>query len=452
MKTKILIIITIIVLSVLMVSCNEGTVAEPTNTPTQTPILTSTPTATPTKEPTPTPTATPNYDFDVSVELSTESFIIGKLDLEDNYLLSTPIEANTEMNLVDIDGDIYYSGREIYKIGKDDNIIDSEIKELDEILDLSEYFYNFIYGICKTNNEMYGIYQGIDYGQEMEPYYYYLINVDDYSINEKYNWKPEGYFGNKIVVRLRYDENYGWIKGIFDVRRNRLKEISDLEKYVGYYLREVVYATEDYFVIDLRNKDNYDDGKYIIVDMGSYDEIVAIDFQDLEVKEPAMYLVKEGIFYIFDEGNACIKSYNTLTGEVKIEAQFDHNCKFIKYEQEENSIYLQAYNYEYIENNKRTPEQNYVEPKLKNTKLVYFKYNLHSNEIEILNRVDANEYIKEPNGEYYIDICMKRIIDLKMGDYIFSYYISEESETQDHIFFLSKFKLGEEIDYDTWKD
>lgn len=396
-----------------------------------------------------------NTSFEVSSTLSKDSTIIRKLDLSEEILSGETFECHNEIKMVLQNDEIYFIKTNIlYKIGNNENIVPLEITELKSIINNDKSRYGLLYGIYSFDGEIYLFYIVNDYESLRE---YYLVRYEDNEVISNYIGKPIGCYNDKILVEI-VNEKYEHIYGLFDVKQSEFTELNEMRKYADdYYLSGMSYATENYFIVELKNRTNYtgfsDDSKYIIIDANTYEEKGSIDFEEIDIVDASLFLCIDNAFYIFDEGHSCIKTYNAITGELKTNVQFSEKTKFIKYEPEENSIYLQAYNYahkedEYLNRGYHQGVDFCIdEDELETALQLYIKYDLENDEIKIINTVPTKEYLKDNDG----DTCIKLFKDFKIGDYIFTYYNDLTSETHDYNIFSSKFKIGKEIDFSEWK-
>ncbi len=397
-------------------------------------------------------------EFSLSISFDYGSIFISPLEILQSYFTGEAVVCHNQMNITKHNNEYYYvDGAPVYMINSDGESkkIKIDFKNLPD--NLSGETYLDIMGISSIHDKLYTYVERWNDDHS----YFYMIDLESKELMNGYTGIPKAQFGNKVIVYLYNNNNYNSKYGIYDLTNQKTIGIKSLDKYTSdYYLDNIAWANDNCFIATLYNRDDAFDentnGKFVIIDINTYMEVGVIEFNEIEATNPEIFLVEDEIISLFGDESNCIKTYNIKTGELKNSVQFFEKCKFIKYDRLENSLYLQMYDYNHLTTNLHGYDYHLdtnlciTSEELENSYLAYVKFELTNQELDILNTIPIKEYISGANFSY--ETCIRTMKDFKIGDYIFTYYNSGEAPYFFYNMFASKFKLGEDIDFDIWKE
>jgi len=444
-------------------------------TPTPRVIPTYVPTPTPVPIPTRRPTAVP-IDIEQLLSNVTDKMPkmnIGSLNVPKFYLGDGVSEHFSSLEIVteDIYGNVYYTDKsDIFRVdavtGKTANIFDDE--RISELYDVDEEYYDTVTCAIYFINET--LYALINYGLSGLKMKYAIVDVfnekiittydgnsDDYGYGE---FGTAGYYGNRIII---YKDLYEQTPGELDVYIYDLSEDKNINmfKAPGDYnsFLSLKYVSDKYFIAQVTAgqmaiwKDGEPQRKdaLVIVDKDSMKIADTIYEDELNIKKLAILCCINEWMVFLDAADGAVKIYNIENGEVTTYKQFGVKCSFLGYDAYEHCLYLRqsiGYNHMPLKYNiaygHGYTSECISEQEIDTAKEVFVKFDIMTRETEVLNEIMTKDYISG-------SMCLNHVFDCKVGDYIVSY--KDRSYQIDFWSdFRLKFKLGEEVDYDTWRD
>ncbi len=363
----------------------------------------------------------------------------------------------------DDEGNVYYvnwnkSG--LYMVsddGKTSKIISEEelINEYD--LQWAKYGHEYIVGVIYANSSLYVI-VGAEY--EDVHFNYHIINLTEKKILDCVFDRPLGYYEDKaLVVNYIYQNNERKTEtSFFDLSDEKLYIIPE-ESYdnngnlIG--IGDVEYAADKYIVFN-EGIYNYENKKFVyyleIANKQNYEQYYQFNTSKVSLGELEVLRFIDNNMIFYDTGSSSVKEYDFNSDELETLVKFNNETRYLGYDIDANKIYLahgQNYTHRidnlYIDIHEFTDDC--INPEdLDNAVEVYFAFDIDELSYEILNVIKTKEYIS--NGPP----CLYAMKDYKVGDFIFTYYYDIEEAMLSYIYFSSKFKLGEEVDYNVWID
>ena len=431
----------------------ESPTLEPTTSagPTIEPLPTQVRTATPVQEVKPD---SPSYDLSILFEKMAQGTKTEKgpvLEIPDRYLGNDmPGCFSTHDYAVrDENGNVYYTDfNHIYRIdaatGETTKILANE--DINEKYDFTVYDPNaFPNTIYYKDGKLYA-YITVEYDELR----YMNFMVDVFSEKILYDTTEDIKFVyDSRVIRSYYDsELKDFIYKQYTLRGNSDRNMFNNPEGYDYYILK--YVSDKYvFFLNKKYAREDDDSQLLIIDKDTMEiaEVIKaceLDFNDLEI-----LLCKDEWMMLFDKNAGAVKFYNIDKGELTTYWRFRGNNTFLGYDSEECCVYVRK-SEGYTHRELRDDQPHYFfsdcisEEELPDATEIFVKYNLLTLEEEVLNIVKSADYMSK-------FLCFDSINEYIVGGYLFVYPDAmEESYTQYH--YEQKFKLGEEIDFDTWRD
>ena len=400
--------------------------AIPTTETTETPAASDTPTPEPTATPLPTP--------------------IPEFDLPDGYFDNGGLSEFGYSYKVtcDEEGNIYYVDNDT--IIKIDAVTDETVS----ILTSNEVSGGNIYGVRYIDGRLYA---QVDTGDLEKPFELFDIETGKMLIKGlSYNC----YFFENIIMNMN-DENkleYDFI----DLKTGNSVMIQNLSTTFDGQNVSAVYFSDEYIIFlnkyPISNDLNNDNRFVYFVNADTYAIEGVINTTDIADGYFDIVYCKSNDIYIlrYDEAieKQVLSKYNVQSKRLTNIIEFSNGRRVFGFDADEKNLYF-TYSLGYKHSQENTNGDSHEEPEwcleeadVETATEKFMMINIETKQIETIAEVSTWEYIKD-------DYCINLMHPIKIGEYIFA--LSEDFfESTDPYKISSRFRIGEEIDYSTWKN
>ena len=449
---------------------NQTPVEEPTHTPAPTLTPTPSPAATPIPTPTPTPTHVPDIMPSETVSSINELFRnapyngfpiedVAKIGIPDAYL-GNGIPGDFSLHdfaVMDDEGNLYY-------------IDHSKIKKIDGVkggksvvcsMDYSWYdpkadrSYDKLrpYNLYYKDGKLYAAAEW-EYG-EFE-YKHFMLDVfegevmyiTDSYFDFAYDSRTIKKYYNSDIGRTIYDQ--------FTLRGNTA--IGEVATSNGYNYLELKYVSDKYLFFVAYKYERKEDNtwerhtKFIAVDKETM-VIADTTFEDeFDFSDKDIIMCINSWMMLFDRSDGTIKLYNIDKGIIITYWDFSGESKYLGYEADEHCVYIKKslyYTHQPALYNNDPPhyffENCISSDEIENATELFLKCDIFTFEVTELGYVKTKDYVDKFT-------CLSSLNEYVVGNYLVVYSDLVEGEDNTPYIYELSFKLGEEIDYDIWKE